>query len=362
MPRSWIAVDAMGGDYCPQNPIEGAILALHELDGQDFGIFLVGDNQTLQPLLNQHRFDASRLKIVHASQVVGMKENPAVVLRGKGGSSIHVGLRTLSEGRAHAFVSAGNTGAVTVIASSILGRIKLVKYPAIAATFPALNGPKVVLDVGAMVDCQPIHLAQFGLMGAMYAKYVVGISRPCIGLMSNGEEDNKGNVVVAGSKRLKIVGANELLRRLRDNGVSFHGNVQGNNVFDGPANVIVCDGVIGNVCLKTTEGAFMALQGQLRMIVKNGRPDQILFALIGRWLLSPTITALKRAFDYEKYGGLPLLGVNGEVIIAHGKSTPTAIMNAIGNALKAIEHRLDHQIKECLQQHADTLNAPYPEG
>lgn len=365
MPRFWIAIDAMGGDYFPTNPVEGAFLALHELRDQDFGITLVGREDVIREALERstcRRVDRGRLRILDATQIIGMKDDPTLALRGMGGSSLHVGLRAHAEGETQAFVSAGNTGAVTMIASHILGRVENVKYPAIAATFPALHGPKVVLDVGAMVDCQPIHLVQFGLMGALYAQYVLGITNPCIGLMSNGEEDTKGNEAVVGSKRKKIVGANELLRRLRDSGVRFYGNVQGNNVFDGPANVIVCDGVIGNVCLKTVEGAFVTMQDRLKLIVKNGRPDQKVFAVIGQWLLSPTINTLKRAFDYQKYGGLPLLGLNGTVIIAHGKSTPIAMMNAIGNALKATEHHLDQQIKECLQTHAAVLNAPYPEG
>lgn len=358
MPRFWIAIDVHGGDYIPQNPIEGSLLALHDLPNKDFGITLVGDERVIEQQLAGRLYGSDRLRILHSTQVVGMKDDPALVLRGKRGSSIHVGIAAARDGKVDAFVSAGNTGAVAYIARHLLRCIDNVVQPPIAATFPTLSGPKVVLDVGASINCKPVHLAQFGLMGAVYAQHVLGIEHPRIGLMSNGGEDTKGNWAIVGDR--ETLGANGIFRLLNGNGIHFHGNVEGDNVFDGPADVIVCDGFVGNVLLKVAEGEFHAIKAAVGSVVRNGSLDQKIFAFIGRILLGPTIGAMKHLFAYEKYGGLPLLGLQGNVTIAHGKSTPVAIMNAIGNALRSAEHRIDTHIQECLEKHADILKAPPP--
>ena len=335
-----------------------SILALRELSGMDFGITLVGDERVIEQQLAGRFRGSDRIRVLHSTQVVRMDDDPMAALRSKKGSSIHVGIAAVRDRQVDGFFSAGNTGAVTYIARHLLRCVDNVVQPPIAATFPTLAGPKVVLDVGASVNCKPIHLVQFGLMGAVYAQHVLGIEHPRIGLMSNGEEDTKGSWAIVGDK--ETLGANGIFRLLNGNGIYFHGNVQGNDAFDGPADVIVCDGFVGNVLLKAAEGEFNAIKGAVGNVIRSGGWSQKIFATVSGILLGPTITAMKHLFAYEKYGGLPLLGVNGVIIIGHGKSTPVAIMNAIGNAVRSAEHRIDSHIKDCLQKHAGILNTPPP--
>ncbi|MFH1235481.1 MAG: phosphate acyltransferase PlsX [Parcubacteria group bacterium] len=352
MPRIWIAVDAMGGDQYPDVPVEGAIRALSELKGDDFGVVLVGDELVIRPSLNRLKYDSSRVCIQHAPQVIGMDEKPSSVVRGKRGSSIHVGLG-MQPTNASAFISAGNTGAVCGVALTMLKCIPGVERPAIAVTFLSPTGDRVILDAGAMVDSTPIQLVQSGIMGVIYAEHVRGISEPTIGLVSIGEEDTKGNAAV--------IAANELFRSLRSNGhIRFFGNIEGGDVLTGRASVIVCDGFVGNIILKMLESILPALKLIISATIRRGSLAQQGFAVASKFLLSPTIGSIRRAFDVEQYGGAPLLGVNGVVIIAHGSSTPTAIVNAVDNARMAVLHQVNTKIQMHIEQYATVFNPPGP--
>ena len=312
-----IALDAMGGDGSPSVEVEGAILAAKEYNTE---IVLVGDEGLLRAELKKHGSSAGlSLSICQASQRIEMHESPVAVLRRKKDSSIAVATNLVLEGKASAVVSAGHSGATMAAALFILGPIKGVERPAIATILPTLQGISIMLDVGANVDCKPRHLFQFAVMGHAYAKKVLQRENPRIGLLSIGEEDTKGNILTK-----------ETFRHLKDSPLNFIGNVEGRDVFSGNADVVVCDGFIGNVALKITEGVAETFGKLLaREIGKS------LFGKIGYVLLKPAFTSFKKKLDYAEYGGAPLLGVNGVCIICHGRSSPRAIKNAIAMALES---------------------------
>jgi len=319
-----VAVDAMGGDHAPEEIVAGAVQAAATLDAE---ILLVGPAERLTTLLARQRAGGLPVRIIDAPDVIGMEEPPAMAVRRKRRSSIVVTLRQLREGTATAAVSAGNTGAAMGAALLALGRIPAVDRPAIAAVLPTLQKtPVVLLDVGANVDSRPKHLLQFGVMGHVYAHRVLGIPGPRIALLSNGEEASKGNDVTAR--------AAELLRR---SGLPFVGNVEGREVFSGQADVIVCDGFVGNIVLKFAEGLALGIRHLVReeLAGPGGRLLALYLAPLWRRGLR-----FWRRLDYREYGGAPLLGVNGIVIIAHGRSTAVAIRNAIYRAVDAASRRI----------------------
>ena len=324
-----IAVDAMGGDFAPREIVKGALNAALELG---LGIILVGDEELLRAEL--YDCDTSGLvSIVHAPEVIDMKEHPAVAVRRKKGSSIVRAAQLVKEGSAAAMVSAGSTGAVMASALLGLGRIKGVDRPAIAGVLPNEKGLTVLLDAGANVDCKPQHLLQFGIMGYLYAKKILGIANPRVGLLSNGEEETKGNEVTQAAYPM-----------LLSAGINFIGNVEGRDIFCGTVDVVVCDGFIGNIVLKTGEG----LAGALLKMMKEEVTKSWL-AKMGTVMAEPALKGLQRRIDYSEYGGAPLLGANGVFIICHGRSTAKAIKNAINVAGESVENRLVEAIRECMK-------------
>ncbi len=321
--RVRVAVDAMGGDYAPDEVVSGAMAAVLALGVE---ITLVGPADRITPLLGR-RASALPIDVVDAPEVIGMDELPAMAVRRKRRSSVAVALQQVRDGRASAAVSAGNTGAAMGAALITLGRIPAIDRPAIAAILPTLGKtPAILVDVGANVDCKPKHLLQFAVMGAVYAHRVLGVSSPRVGILSNGEEVTKGNDLT--------IRAAELLRA---SGLNFVGNVEGREFFSGQADVIVCDGFVGNVVLKFGEGLALSL----RQIVRDelrGTPGR----LLGLYLAPLKRRGLRlwRRLDYREYGGAPLLGVNGVCIIAHGRSNAWAIRNAIRVAAEAAQRQI----------------------
>jgi len=322
-----IALDAMGGDHGPEELIVGALSAAEQADLQ---ISLVGDEPLLQSHLKRIASDsktAANLHIVHASQVVGMDEYPVDAIRKKKDSSIVVAFDLILRGEVEAVVSAGNSGATMAAALRKLGRIKNVSRPGIASVFPTLKNPVVMMDVGANVDCRPIHLYQFGVMAAAFAR-IYNIEKPRVGLLTIGEETGKGNTLVK-----------ETYALLKDSHLHFIGNVEGRDVFQGNVDVIICDGFVGNICLKVSEGLAEAAMQMLRNeIIKSP------MAKLGYLLARPAFKAFKKKVDYAEYGGAPLLGINGTGIVCHGKSNALAIKNAILAAVHMVRNNVNDVI------------------
>jgi glycerol-3-phosphate acyltransferase PlsX len=333
-----IAVDAMGGDRAPSVVVQGAVEAAREWD---IPIILVGDTDLITQQLKRFPADNLPICIKHASEVVGMDELPSLALRRKKDSSIQVAMDLVKRGEAGAFVSAGNTGACMATAMFRLGMLKGVERPAIAALLPTLTGVTILLDVGATVDCKPKHLFQFAVMGEVYAKYIIGLKSPKVGILSIGEEDIKGNEVTK-----------ETFRLLKNSTVNFIGNVEGKEVYKGKADVVVCDGFIGNVALKISESVAEMINRLLRQeIAKTWRNK------LGALLLIPAFRDFRKTVDYTEYGGAPLLGVQAPCIIAHGSSTAKAIKNAIRVGRDALAQRINDHIIEDLTATMD-LDSP----
>jgi glycerol-3-phosphate acyltransferase PlsX len=322
-----IALDAMGGDHGPEELINGAMLAVQQADLQ---VTLVGDKQVVQTCLDRLRpseTGLSRVRIVHASEVVGMDESPVDAIRKKKDASVLVAFDLVRQGLADAAVSAGNSGATMAAAVRKLGRMEHVSRPGIASIFPTLKKPVVMMDVGANVDCRPQHLFQFAVMASAFS-HIFDIERPRIGILSIGEEVGKGNTLVK-----------ETYARLAASSLNFVGNVEGRDVFQGNVDVIVCDGFVGNICLKLSEGLASAAMRMLK--------DEIMkstIAKIGYLLARPAFRAFAKRVDYAEYGGAPLLGINGVGIIGHGKSSACAIKNAILEAAKMVEMQVTEKI------------------
>ena len=306
-----IALDAMGGDYAPSTTVEGAIRALRE-DGE-LEVILVGDKEEIEQELKKQEYSGDQITIKHASQTVEMGESPLTALRKKKDSSIRIAVEMVKSGEADAIVSAGNSGVVMATALRILGKLPGVERPAIAAVMPSLRDHFVLIDAGANVDCKPIHLFQFAIMGEAYARYIFNIESPKIGLLSIGEEDVKGNELTR-----------ETFKILRDSKLNFIGNVEGKDIFEGDADVVVCDGFVGNIALKIAEG----LAETTAKILKKEISEKAV-GKINLMLLKDALKSFKKKTDYSEYGGAPLIGLKQPCIIAHGRSTSKAIKNAI---------------------------------
>ncbi len=322
-----IALDAMGGDHGPEELIAGALLAVDQADIQ---IYLVGDEPLLQSYLDKIASTSKakeNLHIVHASQVVGMDEYPVDAIRKKKDSSIVVAFDLVSRKEVEAVVSAGNSGATMAAALRKLGRIKNVSRPGIASVFPTLKNPVVIMDIGANVDCRPLHLYQFGVMAAAFAR-IYNIPKPRVGLLTIGEESGKGNSLVK-----------ETYALLKESPLHFIGNVEGRDVFQGNVDVIVCDGFVGNICLKISEGLAEAAMQMLRNEILKST-----MAKLGYLLARPAFTAFKKRVNYAEYGGAPLLGINGVGIVCHGKSNSLAIKNAILAAVHMVRNNVNEVI------------------
>jgi len=321
-----VAVDAMGGDHAPGEIVAGAIRAAQELEVE---IILVGPTSRLQEELRALRAGTLPIRIEEAPEVIEMAEAPAMALRRKRQASVVVAVDLVRRGAADAMVSAGNTGAAMAAALLTLGRIEGIDRPAIAAVLPTLRGRAIMLDVGANVDGRPKHLLQFAVMGSVYASRVLGVATPRVALLSNGVEETKGNEVV--------IRAAELLRQ---SGLHFTGNVEGREFFDGVADVVVCDGFVGNVVLKFGEGLALGIFTLLREELSRG-----LLVRLGVALARPRLRALALRMDYTEYGGAPLLGVNGICIISHGSSKAKAIRNAVALAAESVRSRMVDAIR-----------------
>jgi phosphate acyltransferase len=325
-----VAVDAMGGDRGPSVIVPGAIAG-----ARAFGVelLLVGRESELAAEVGRHDTTAVVVEVVDAPDTIAMDEHPALAARRKTQSSIHVALAEVHAGRAGATVSAGNSGAVMAAALMLLGRAPGVERPAIASILPSASGRTLMLDLGAVTDPKPHQLLQFALMGHVYAQRLFGVERPRIALLSNGEEPTKGNQLV--QEVYPLLAA--------EPSFDFVGNIEGKDLFDGAVDVVVTDGFTGNVALKVAEGTASLITGALREELTRSLPRKLL-ALP----LRPAFREVRRRLDYSEFGGAPLLGVRGAVVIAHGRSDERAIMNAIGAGKRTAEQRLDEAIAAAL--------------
>jgi glycerol-3-phosphate acyltransferase PlsX len=315
-----IAVDAMGGDHAPHEIVKGAIAAAVD-GGDNIQVVLVGKKDVVQEELDRHDSAGCTIDIIHASEEIAMDERPVAAVKDKRESSIVVGIDLLKRGEVAAFVSAGNTGAVMIAAILMLGRTRGISRPALGAVFPFPTGPLLCLDLGANADCKPTSLVHFAKMGSIYMDKIFGMESPRIGLLSSGEEDTKGSQMVQKAHRM-----------LRKSKLNFIGNVEGRDIASGRADVIVTDGFTGNVLLKLGEGLGEMLISALRRAVTDN-PKLKLAAD----LLEPTFQSVIGTLDYREYGGALLFGVNGNVIVAHGRSDSDTIKNAINLAKREVK-------------------------
>ncbi len=341
-----IVLDAMGSDRSPDPEIRGAILACRQLDVR---VHLVGPEDMLRPKMRealkgyaQSRFGVGsrpRLPIfmVQASEWISMNDKASQAVRTKRDSSMRIGLKMVREGRAAGFITAGNTGAAMATGKMVLGSLDGVDRPALTAVLPTSTGqPCVVLDVGANVDCSPKNLLQFAIMGQMYAKNVLHVAHPRVGLLSIGEEDSKGNALTHDALPLLRAVAGSL-------GMNFIGNVEGRDIYNGHADVVVCDGFVGNVALKTSEGLAKLVNTSLRESLKSTVTSQV-----GAMLSQKAFKAFKSRLDYSEYGGAPLLGLRGVCVVGHGSSNERAVMNGIRVAAEFASASVNASIEAAL--------------
>lgn len=324
-----IAVDAMGGDDAPEVVVDGSI-DLVTAD-ESAVVLLTGPEDQLNALIGDRKHD--RLKVVHAPEVIGMDESPAAAVRGKQHSSIHVGLGLVKAGKAQAFASAGNTGAVMGASMFILGRTPGVSRPTVSSVFPTVKGGCVALDIGTNVDCKPEHLVEFAVMGSLYASKVLGRQNPTVGLLNVGEEPGKGNEQT--KEAYELISSTEA--------INFAGNIEGRDIFMHGADVVVCDGFVGNIVLKMGESISTFIPMMVEQEMKRQQLEPAQMQLVGKIL-----HGVKKSFDYEVAGGAPLLGVNGAVLIGHGGSSTRAITAMITAASKLATSNLSGAIENAL--------------
>jgi glycerol-3-phosphate acyltransferase PlsX len=324
--RCRIALDAMGGDHAPDEIVQGALLAVAEYPTVE--ILLVGREEVLREKLGSSI--PSRIELVDAREVVDMTDNALTPLRRKRNSSVRVCANLVAEGKAAAMVSAGHTGAAMTSAYKVIGTIDGVSRPALAAVLPSTKGHTILLDVGANVDAKPAHLREFAVMGHYYAQMLFGVDAPRVGLLSIGEEEGKGNELTK-----------ETFRVLKEAGLNFMGNAEGRDIFNGNADVIVCDGFIGNVVLKASE----SLAEMMRTLIRE-EITSTMTRKIGAFLAKGAFDDVKKRTDYAEYGGAPLLGVKCGCIISHGRSNAKAVKNAIRVARDFATSQVDTKIRE----------------
>jgi glycerol-3-phosphate acyltransferase PlsX len=325
-----LAIDAMGGDYAPREIVRGAVAARDLLPEDE--ILLVGDESAIRRELQAAGAPTDRLVIVHTSQQVGMSDSPVEAIRRKPDSSMRRATELMASGRADAVVSAGNTGAFVAAAHMVAKRLPGVRRPGISVVFPTFYGPVVLIDVGANVDSRPIHLLQYGLMASLYARKVMGIENPRVGILNIGEESEKGNLLALEARQL-----------LAKAPVNFCGNAEGRDIFNGRFDVIVCDGFVGNIVLKCVEAL---VSNMFQVIMQEFKAlDPKAAAPLG-----PVLKELRRRHDAEEYGGAPLLGVDGVVIICHGNSSARAVTNAVRAAATCARQQVNRTIIEAVAQ------------
>jgi phosphate acyltransferase len=336
-----IALDAMGGDYAPRNTVEGAVLALKEFPSIE-KLFLVGDTVTVAGELKRLNFTDPRVEIFHASEVVDMKESAAKAVRHKKDASISRAVDLVKNGSADAVVSAGHTGAAVAASVLKLRTLKGIERPAVACVLPAQDKRFVLIDAGANPDSTPTNLLQFAIMGTVYCRHVLGHKDPSVGLMSIGEEDTKGNDITK-----------EAFKLLKASGLQFDGNIEGHDLFSGVSEVVVCDGFTGNVVLKTSEATAHAIFSWLKNELFMNPVRKF-----GAKLAEGAFRSIRKKTNYEEYGGMPLLGVNGVCIIAHGGSSPLAIKNAIRAAGESVAQEINPHILQEVQAYNEKIAAP----
>lgn len=329
-----IAVDAMGGDFGPSVVVPGALNAARQ---GGCSLLLVGDPAQIEAELAKHNTKDLSIEVVPASQVVTMEDKPSEILRRKKDSSIHVACRLVKEGRADGVVSAGNSGATLACGMFVLGRIEGVERPALASFLPTEKKPMVLIDVGANVDAKPFHLFQFGLMADVLAKTVLGYEKPRVGILSIGEEEGKGN--------LQVKEAYDIFRK---SSLNFMGNVEGRDIFTGEVDVVVCDGFVGNVALKLSEGLASSMGRMLKGELTRG-----ILSKLGTILAIGALKRFKRLTDYAEYGGAPLLGLTGIVIVCHGKSNVKAISSAVEMAGTFVENDANGRLVRALSRNEE---------
>ena len=333
-----IALDGMGGDRAPSVVVEGAAQALDQ-GPPDLEITLVGQAEALEPELKRVGLSGGRVKLQEASQVAGMGDSPSSVLRHLRDCSIRVAYDLHKAGEVDAVISAGNSGATMAVGMVVMGRLPEVDRPALASVLPGLSGPTVIIDVGANVDCSSLMLLQFGYMGSVYAETVLGIADPKVGILSIGEESGKGNTVVK-----------QAYDYLKNSPLNFTGNVEGRDLLDGDVSVVVCDGFVGNVCLKLAEGLVENLKELMKREVLS-----TIRGKLGGMLLMPTLKSLGLRLDYAQYGGAPLLGINGVAYICHGASSAQAIASAVRMASESVAGDFSSHLAEGLERYRGAL-------
>ncbi len=322
----WIAVDAMGGDNAPGHIVDGAVAATRHFD---LGVALVGRQAVLEAEVSRHTaVDPARIRIVDADEVVAMSEAPAWALRRKPGASIKVAAELVARGEAAGLFSAGHTGATVLAAHAAFGMLSGADRPALAATIPTRRDPAVLLDVGASVECRPTHLLQFAIMGSVYSRVAFGVARPRVALLSNGEEETKGNDLTREAHRL-----------LKSAPVAFIGNLEARDMYTGSADVIVCDGFTGNVALKTSEGLVEVVEALLRDELTSTYTMRL-----GSLLARRALRRFRRRVDYSEYGGAPLLGVAGVAVVGHGRSSAKAVRNAVAMTYRFAAERFIERV------------------
>ena len=328
-----IAVDAMGGDNAPASIVAGALEAAKSANGK-YEIVLVGDEKRIEEEFSKFNTTSQNISVEHAAESISMSESPTEALRKKKNSSIQVLTKLLRDGKVDGIVSAGNTGAYTASSLLTVKRIEGVKRPSIGSFIPCEKGTGFLLDVGANPECKPVLLLQYAIMGSIFSEYMQKKKEPKVGLLNIGEESSKGNEVYIEAHKLLKAGS-----------VNFIGNIEGRDILKGIADVVVCDGFTGNIILKYTESFFDIFRKKLKNNIGSN-----LLAKLGLLVLSPALRKIMKEFDYQEYGGVPLLGLNGVAIICHGGSSPKAIMNAVENANLRVESKVNEHIRERIKQ------------
>jgi phosphate acyltransferase len=324
-----LAIDGMGGDHAPQSTVKGALEAIKELG---VTVLITGDREVLSKELMQYEYDKDKIEIIHCTEKIENDDAPVKAVRRKKDSSMVVALNLVKEGRAEAVISAGNTGALLAGGLFILGRIKGIDRPALAPVFPHQQGASVLIDGGANTECKAAHLLQFGIMGSLYAKHILGIENPKISLANVGEEKGKGNELTKAAYEL-----------LEESSLNFTGNIEARDLPRGKTDVIVCDGFTGNIILKLTEGVFMTVFDLLKE-----KFTKSFLTKIAAGILKPELRKIKKDYDYTEHGGAPFLGVQGVLIKAHGSSDGKAIKNALRQGKGFADEKIVEKIEAAL--------------
>ncbi len=332
-----IIVDAMGGDYAPEAPVAASVRAAEELN---VDIVLVGKTDAIEKELSRFSYNKDRISIVNAQDVISNHEEPAKAVRSKKNASVVVAANMLKNGGGDAMLSMGNTGALLAAGLLIVGRIKGVLRPALATLLPSAKGPKMLIDAGANTNCKVENLVQFAVMGSIYMKNVLAIQNPTVGLISNGEEEGKGDELTKSA-----------YPKLKNAPVNFIGNIEGRDVMEGTADVMTCDGFVGNVVLKTVEGMGHVVSGKVKDMFTKG-----LFTRIGALFVMKGLKDFKQTMDYREYGGAPLLGTKRPVIKGHGSSDAKAVFSAIRQAKKFVETNVIDDIEKNINGMEEEIN------